>query len=141
MQFHFHHMHCASTLERRLKSFYLIRIRPKIDNPKPRLVVFIDDVDRCEPEAAYRLLEGLKIYLTLENCVFVLGMNKKIVENAIGTRMLGAASDDQKESYSGRRSSQVSRCCLHGKTLPKCMATSGGPKPRQSTQRTCWRLQ
>ena len=73
---------------------------PKKDNPKPRLVVFIDDVDRCEPEAAYRLLEGLKIYLTLENCVFVLGMNIKAVENAIGSRLLGVVSDGQKESHS-----------------------------------------
>ena len=53
----------------------------------PKLAVFIDDVDRCDPEAAYRLLEGLKIYMTLDNCVFVLGMNQQVVEIAIGSRM------------------------------------------------------
>ena len=62
--------------------------RRKGSSSPPRLAVFIDDVDRCDPEAAYRLLEGLKIYLTLDNCVFVLGMNQKAVENAITSRMV-----------------------------------------------------
>ncbi len=60
----------------------------------PRLVVFIDDVDRCDSEAAYRLLEGLKIYLTLDNCVFVLAMNQDVIESAIGSRMRVASDID-----------------------------------------------
>ena len=68
--------------------------RKKRDLRPPKLVVFIDDVDRCEPDAAYRLLEGLKIYLTLDNCVFVLGMNQKAIEEAIAQRMKAETSDD-----------------------------------------------
>ena len=83
-------------------------------SPPPRLVVFIDDVDRCEPEAAYRLLEGLKIYLTLDNCVFVLGMNQKAIEEAIAQRMKSVADDHPKM----RAAAYMEKLCQNVWRLP-----------------------
>lgn len=68
--------------------------KDKADRRSPRLVVLIDDLDRCEAESAYKLLEGLKIYLTLRNCVFVLGLNQKIIEDVIRKNMPGEKKQD-----------------------------------------------
>ena len=102
------------------------QLLPKQTNgsPQPRLVVFIDDVDRCEPEAAYHLLEGLKIYLTLDNCVFILGMNQKTVEDAIGSRMEIASGETRPESASGedriksRTAAYMEKLCQNVWRLP-----------------------
>ena len=77
--------------------------KPRKGTPAPRLAIFIDDVDRCEPEAAYRLLEGLKIYLTLDNCVFILGMNQKAVESAVGSRMADVSGESRMAEASSER--------------------------------------
>jgi hypothetical protein len=56
------------------------------------LVVFIDDLDRCLPENAIEVMEALKLYLDRANCVFVLGVEPTIVEEAIKRRYNDSAS-------------------------------------------------
>lgn len=48
-----------------------------------RLVVFIDDLDRCLPENVIIGLEALKLFLTGSPCVFVLGVDRTIVDKAV----------------------------------------------------------
>ena len=79
----------------------------------------MDDLDRCEPEAAYRLLEGLKVYLTLNNCVFVLGLNQKAVEGAIASRLAGGLTDENaRRDAQARAASYLEKICQNVWHLP-----------------------
>ena len=90
------------------------QLLPKRGGTRRRLVVFVDDLDRCEPESAYRLLEGLKVYLTLENCVFVLGMNQRAIEEAIGSRMESEIREDRQQ----RAAAYLEKLCQNIWRLP-----------------------
>jgi hypothetical protein len=48
-----------------------------------KLVVFIDDLDRCLPENVMVILEALKLFLVKSRCVFVIGVDRTVVERAI----------------------------------------------------------
>ncbi len=51
-----------------------------------RLVIFIDDLDRCLPENTITVLEAIKLYLDNEQCVIVLGVDRDSIETAIEQR-------------------------------------------------------
>src|SRR5581483_1839172 len=48
-----------------------------------RVVVFIDDLDRCLPLNALEVLESMKLFFDLEGFVFVVGLDQAVIERSI----------------------------------------------------------
>lgn len=64
-----------------------------------KLVVFIDDLDRCLPEKMLEILEVLKLFLGVPGCVFVIGVEREMIERGIEVRY---KSEEQKIPISGK---------------------------------------
>lgn len=45
-----------------------------------RLAIFIDDLDRCLPEVAIQILEAIKLFFDQSKVVFVLGVDRDVVD-------------------------------------------------------------
>lgn len=54
-----------------------------------RIVVFVDDLDRCLPLNALQVLESMKLFFDLEGFVFVVGLDQDVIERAIEVKYGG----------------------------------------------------
>jgi hypothetical protein len=50
-----------------------------------KLVVFIDDLDRCSPKKALEVFESVKVFLDLDGLVYVIGLSHVTISNIITT--------------------------------------------------------
>lgn len=57
-----------------------------------RIVVFVDDLDRCLPLNALQVLEAMKLFFDLRGFIFVVGLDEDIVDRAIRAKF--AAEND-----------------------------------------------
>ncbi|MBN2093021.1 TIR domain-containing protein [candidate division KSB1 bacterium] len=51
-----------------------------------RIVILIDDLDRCFPDKAIKLLESIKLVLSQPGFIFILGVAKKVIEGYLQHR-------------------------------------------------------
>lgn len=93
-------------------------IKSLLPDKQARVVIFIDDLDRCNPKAAIRLLEGLKIYLSIPNCVYVLGMNERILVDAIREE-ISAPKETPIEELKLRAGHYLEKICTDIYRLPQ----------------------
>lgn len=61
-----------------------------------RFVVLIDDLDRCLPDSAVKLLEKIKNFLAVQRAIFILGLNPKIVHQGVRVKYRGLDIDGQR---------------------------------------------
>lgn len=60
-----------------------------------RVIIFIDDLDRCRPESVVTVLESINFLTTAGDCVIVLGMAQKQVTHAVGLSFKDIAQSQQ----------------------------------------------
>ena len=53
------------------------------DGKSGRVVFFIDDLDRCEPDQIIGLLEAIKLFLDLKYCFFILALDDEVIHKGI----------------------------------------------------------
>lgn len=61
-------------------------IRFKRETGGARIVVFVDDLDRCLPAGVLEVLESMKLFFDLEGFIFVVGLDREVVEHCIDAR-------------------------------------------------------
>ncbi len=60
-----------------------------------RLIIFVDDLDRCVPNNMIEILEAIKLFLDVPGCAFVLGLDQEAIVEAIQTRYQGKVKGRQ----------------------------------------------
>lgn len=55
----------------------------EIDDQKGILAIFIDDLDRCDSQNIVKVLEAIKLFLDFKGCIFVMGVSKEVIINAL----------------------------------------------------------
>ena len=50
---------------------------------RERLILFVDDLDRCLPDVTLEVLEAIKLYLNIPGLIFVVGLDKDVVESIV----------------------------------------------------------
>jgi hypothetical protein len=63
-----------------------VKIKLRSSSGKDRIVVFVDDLDRLAPEKAVELLEVLKIFMDVPNCVFVLAVDYGVITRGLAQK-------------------------------------------------------
>lgn len=66
---------------------------------KNRVVIFVDDLDRLQPEKAVELLEVLKLFLECKNCVFIIAVDYDVVTRGIRQKYGIDVSEEKGKSF------------------------------------------
>lgn len=95
-----------------------------------KLVVLIDDLDRCSDTSVVRLLESIKLYLSAENCVFVIAADRRAIVRAIHKELFseGSASTSQRDAEE------------YSEKLFQSVVSLRVPQDLRALVEVCWRV-
>ena len=89
-----------------------------------RLVVFIDELDRCSPAQVASTLETMKTFLFVPGCVFIVAADQQVLEQALRRKVRQHTPEDSTNPYYSAGSSYLDKVFQYQLTLPPVRATT-----------------
>ncbi|TNC09186.1 NTPase KAP [Methylobacterium terricola] len=77
------------------KSFEELIARASVE----RIVVLVDDLDRCLPETAIETLEAIRLFVFLDKTAFVVGADERMIEYAVGRHFPNLPKMEDSQGY------------------------------------------
>jgi hypothetical protein len=75
------------------------KIVDKAKGEDGRVVIFVDDLDRLNPEIAVELLEVMKLFMDVPSCVFVLAIDYEVVVSGVRKKFGRDMSEEKCRSF------------------------------------------
>ena len=61
--------------------------------------IFIDDLDRCLPDVALSILEAVKIFLSVKNCVFIVAADQQLIGQGLKLRFRDLINGSEERDF------------------------------------------
>ncbi|MDP1819282.1 MAG: P-loop NTPase fold protein [Acidimicrobiales bacterium] len=92
------------------------------DKPRERLVVFIDELDRCDGPTVVETLESLRTFLDSPNCVIVVAADQQVLETALTEHLQQATPVDVANPYYSAGSEYLDKTFHYQLSLPPLLS-------------------
>ncbi|MFB7830106.1 P-loop NTPase fold protein [Streptomyces sp. NPDC056056] len=83
-----------------------------------RLVVFVDELDRCAPSDVVATLDALRTFLGVERCVFIVAADQQVLEEALTRALQQATPADAVNPYYSSGSGYLDKVFPYQISLP-----------------------
>lgn len=89
-----------------------------------RLVVFIDELDRCAAGEVASTLETIRTFLEVKNCIFIVAADRQVLETAVARRARQETPHDPRNPYYSSGSAYLDKIFQYQWQLPPVMPSS-----------------
>lgn len=83
-----------------------------------RIVFYIDELDRCAAKDAVAVLEGIRTFLEVDHCVFVVAADNRVLELAVQEEMPHPVPDEEANPYYSSGAEYLDKLFQHQLTIP-----------------------
>lgn len=108
----------APTQEQFREKFRLLVDRARTDKKHERLIIFVDELDRCSEEQVVIVLAAIRHFFDQPHCVFVVAADRKVIETALQSTAQQATPMNADNPYYSSASEYIDKIFQHQLALP-----------------------